>query len=264
MGRSTAHPAPLPARIRPIVRRILQDVRRRASAHGDSDLIRTVLTGELGGLPTPVVAVIDDHGGLADGGSGADVLAVRPEAVVHRLATDQGDSMLHVALAAIGPVDLLIDAARGAGRMRRARQYVFAVRPGGVVIMVQLCRPDLNERQCSELGRLLNDADVQASRPDGEQPAGDRLRFRGAVRSARLQGNSLVLVGARALDLSLRVYNDVLTAPGQVVTTGSIILPETCRHGARTRLHNQHVTDLAPTSPMRRDRPGSPSSRTTE
>lgn len=46
--------------------------------------------------------------------------------------------------------------------------------------------------------------------------------------------------------MSLRVYHDVVAAPGQIVTKGGLVFPDTYRHNSRGRLRNRYVLDLAP------------------
>lgn len=46
--------------------------------------------------------------------------------------------------------------------------------------------------------------------------------------------------------MQLREYRDVVCWPGQVVTQGHVLLPETYRHGARAKLGNRFLDDLAP------------------
>lgn len=47
-------------------------------------------------------------------------------------------------------------------------------------------------------------------------------------------------------EMSLRVYHDVLAAPGQVVAKDGLLFSDTYRHNSRGRLRNRHVLDLAP------------------
>ena len=45
---------------------------------------------------------------------------------------------------------------------------------------------------------------------------------------------------------SLREYHDPVCLPGQVLTTGNLLLPETYRHNQRRRLTNRHTEELGP------------------
>lgn len=47
-------------------------------------------------------------------------------------------------------------------------------------------------------------------------------------------------------DLVLRRIGDALIAPGQVVTRDRLLLPDSFRHNASSRLYNEHVVELAP------------------
>lgn len=49
-----------------------------------------------------------------------------------------------------------------------------------------------------------------------------------------------------APDISLRVYHDVVAAPGQVLANDRLVLPDSFRHNVRPRLRNSYLEDLAP------------------
>jgi len=229
------------------------------------------------------------------------LLAARPQAVVHDIDAALSDEDLHIALAAIGPCDLIIDQSSVPGRLRRVRRYIYCVRPGGVVLIRKLTqgqKPDVLRKQ---LGALLADVAGQYGADDSEPGRNDRARFGRAVRDVRLGQDRLALVGGctaqakigeekiddllalrpdlgrvlshrpgapapqagevrmssydhlvqidfsqRAPQLALREYENVLTVPGQIATSGSIILPDSFRHWPHTRLHNPYIREIAP------------------
>lgn len=59
-------------------------------------------------------------------------------------------------------------------------------------------------------------------------------------------------------ELSLREYRDVLCTPGQVVTAGNVMLPDSFRHLWRERMHNQWLEDFGPGFARPIQRTGSP------
>jgi hypothetical protein len=310
MARSSTLPAFLRAGVRPVVVRLpgslrsrLQSVvasRKKALAQSSDPQqkpLSDILADELRDVAAPIVVVIGDR---KRGEIKNQVLSARPQATVHRFSAALDDSHLHVAIAAVGPCDLLIDASAARSRVRRIRRYIYQLRPGGVVLMLGLLHPEVSDQQRKEFAELVADVGREWLRPSDEQPEGDRARFGRAVRALSLGDDGVVLVGGCAAQakireeqvgdllearpdlgrvvaqrpaaeqpfrgrirmseydhllpittgwmgptLSLRSYNNVLTSPGQIVTAGSLILPETYRHWTEPRLRNKYVTDLA-------------------
>ncbi|MBA2955565.1 DUF563 domain-containing protein [Nocardioides sp. MAH-18] len=97
-----------------------------------------------------------------------------------------------------------------------------------------------------------------------EEQAADYLRLRGADAGAVLAERPGTVVDNpapilasehddattyathfEAPPMQLREYRDVVCWPGQVVTQGHVLLPETYRHGARAKLGNRFLDDLA-------------------
>lgn len=98
-----------------------------------------------------------------------------------------------------------------------------------------------------------------------EEQAADYLRLRGADAGAVLEERPASVVDNpapirasehddattyathfEAPPMQLREYADVVCWPGQVVTQSQVLLPETYRHGARAKLGNRFLEDLAP------------------
>lgn len=85
-----------------------------------------------------------------------------------------------------------------------------------------------------ELGRILTRREARTYRP---------ARFDS---SDPYHANPLVQDEYAVPELTCREYHDVTSAPGQLVTAGSLVLPETFRHIDRRRLGNQYLTEIAP------------------
>lgn len=96
------------------------------------------------------------------------------------------------------------------------------------------------ELRGEEAGRVLE------SRPSLELVSLCTLRENTAQRSARMPQSHQVPA------MSLREYNDVVCAPGQLVIQGNLLLPDTYRHNQRKRLKNLYTEELSPRFAMLR------------
>ncbi len=174
-------------------------------------------------MDAPVVVLISDRPGKK---TPQVVRSIRPRARLHRLAVGLSSADLHLGIAAVGPCDLIIDETFESGQIARARNLLFHLRPGGVLLLrrgsesqrageTRKRRSD-RRRQLSELladvgaGLADNDATPEeqeaterASRRDQSSEA-DRARFGRAVRALQVRDGHLLLINGRRAQAKIR------------------------------------------------------------
>ncbi|GGL54026.1 hypothetical protein GCM10011575_10550 [Microlunatus endophyticus] len=167
--------------------------------------VEEVLSNQLKQIADPVVVIIA-HRPLQR--LRETVLAGRPQATVHDVGAGLSDAQLHVALAAIGPCDLIIDDSTVPDRLPRVRRYIYCVRPGGVVLVRKLGRGNGAEALRKQLGAVLADVAGQYGTEQGpgdpQWGRTDRARFGQAVRELKLGRDYLVLVAGVAAQAKIR------------------------------------------------------------
>jgi capsular polysaccharide biosynthesis protein len=307
-------------------RRVVAPVRRRIgldpvrSRTGFSRLLATAIIHNLATVDAPVVTLISDRPGKK---TAQVIRSIRPQARLHRFAAGLSNADLHLGIAAVGVCDLIIDETFDNDRIARARNLLFHLRPGGVLLLRRGSErqrasetPKRRRKRRRQLFELLADigaglADKDAT-PEGQEATeranrrdqsseADRARFGRAVRALQVRSGHLLLVNGRraqakireeqinkllgqrpdlgkvfevrpgadwaargqlqmnepdrhvrpiprqwsAPPVSVREYYDAVTAPGQVVTQGSLILPETYRHLHNARLRNRYAGEVS-------------------
>lgn len=243
-------------------------------------LIMKVLTRHLADTPRPVVAVIgpDDREGLRQA-----ITAVRPEARILTVDSRLAAADLHVMLAAAGPADLLIDRSARRSQPARLADLVGHVRRGGVVIArlsLEVRRGSEERRtayrnavssQLSTVGAkvalrgshvvVVNGRDVRpiireeqvAALLTAKPNLGRVVTSQPAVEVHAAGGVSMNDPGKLSsvprkwmtIPLALREYVDVVSSPGQVLTAGDLILPESFRHLHARRLGNRWLEPVS-------------------
>ncbi len=136
------------------------------------------------------------------------------------------------------------------GRLADDRRFwgkavgTVSVHDGDLAIVNQLpARAKVREEQA---GLYLELAGPKAGRVLHERP-GSVVVNPAPVRESEADGAPTIVTRLEAPRLQLREYLDVVCRPGQIVTQGSTLLPETYRHLARPRLGNKFIEDVAPT-----------------
>lgn len=201
---------------------------------------------------------------------------LRPQARVTVVAADLEGAERHLALAAATPIDLLVDRSGRAGTPGRLASLIRYVRPGGALLgklKARLrtdtdARADYETRVHDKLGPaiarlillerwvlvvgalarepIIREAEAPAllaSRPDlgrvlGVRP-GVHVAARGTRRMNRTDQKFPVSEAWTTPPLTLREYHDAVSAPGQVVRVGGLVMPESFRHVFRPRVKNK-------------------------
>jgi len=204
---------------------------------------------------------------------------------------------LHVALAARGPLDLVVDLTDDPAPVRagRVRAVLLHLRPSGVLLVADAAGgPELvgpvdeafraalapDQEALSHHDRFWGRAATSVTVRHGhlavtnalralaqvrEEQAGDYLRLRGRsagevvlerpgsvvdnpapIRTSEHDDATTYGTHFEAPPMQLRDYRGVVCWPGQVVTQDHALLPETYRHGARVKLGNRFLDDVAP------------------
>lgn len=225
-----------------------------------------------------------------------------PAVHVLPLVASRSTSVLHAALAADGPVDLLIDET---GRLDLFRNLFFHVKPSGAIVVQDWAAgriPTAGEESVwSFVARVIEER-AAGGVPETDDERDDAALGQ-AIGSLALTGRHLVVVnrvdalaklredevdsllqmpggsprgvvveqvpavefpsrcgltehnasreselprGYSAPALSLRKYQDVVCAPGQVLLQDNVVLPDSYRHNQYPRLTNRFTTDLSP------------------
>ncbi|MFT4085083.1 MAG: glycosyltransferase 61 family protein [Nocardioides sp.] len=189
---------------------------------------------------------------------------------------------LHLRVAARGRRRLIVDSAGRLPRTPGAiGRLLFHLEPGGLLVLAPGSRPpataaeadalqgSLEARYPDSVGRIRavrghlvvenrrrlhacvrepQAAQLLRLRPDLGRVLSTRpsvtCRAKGRLSESR---TDLTTVRPRAWvvpELAIREYDGVISAPGQVVRTDSLLLPETFRHWSRPKLHNKHLQSV--------------------
>lgn len=277
-------------------------VKRRLSALTSRSTL-DILAERLEGIGRPRIAILVDR---PAGGVASSVRQAFPDAVVTKVRMAGTKSDLHVALAAAGPFDAMLDhTRRPAVRGRRFKSTFFHLRPGGSYIVegyasqerslgdgkrakalgTLLARLERAKASNSASGRKHDDLGALARAVESVSPVGDhlvvvsraralaKLREEEATAVLKLRGHRDRILetvpgeqfasrcrytsstGERpskmpdvydAPDMHLREYKRAVCVPGQVLTKGNLLLPDTYRHNQSRRLTNKYTQELGP------------------
>jgi len=152
--------------------------------------------------------------------------------------------------------DLAADVARGASQLaprnpvepsddrERFGQAVreLVLRDGHVALVARASAyAEIREEQCNRLLELRPDL----GRVDLVLPP-VTVRARGRIRQSETEFPREFPPAWDVPEMCLREYHDVVSTPGQILTAGSLLLPDTYRHAALRRPRSRYVRDLAP------------------
>jgi len=205
------------------------------------------------------------------------VRAARPRARVHALAERERDR-LHVELAALGRSLLVIDLAPSRRRPKALVDVLLHLEPGGVLVV----RPreghdgsalvaELRQRFGALVGEtsyrrgfLLVENRRLAFAKVREEQAADLLRLAPSLGRVlhtlpALEHRSPGTIAVSESDhpqefptawsvpsLAVREYHDVVSTPGQILTAGAVILPDSYRHWQHRALRHDYAPNLTP------------------
>lgn len=232
------------------------------------------LEQQLAARRDPVVAVVAGRASVLD----KAVAEVFPAARVSRIDNRADASAMHVTLAAGGPYDVLVDDVHARGNpVRRFRRLFGHVRAGGVLVVrvgdqrlreyLARLRSDpeallarsmgsvvLDQRHVLVENRLLYLAKLREHEMnmliDVRGRTDDRVidllppmefRSRCRLRENDAHHNDRMLETYQVPEITLREYTDVTCLPGQVVTKGNLLLPDSFRHNQSARLRNLYT-----------------------
>lgn len=125
--------------------------------------------------------------------------------------------------------------AAAVGQVTLTGQHLVVTNQGAALAKMSETEMDtVLELRGKEAGRVIE------SRPSLEFVSRCRLRENTPERSRGMRESYHVPA------MSLREYNDVVCAPGQLVIQGNLLLPDTYRHNQRKRLKNLYTEELSP------------------
>ena len=190
-----------------------------------------------------VVDLTEDSGDVRAARARATLLHLRPSGVLV-LADAVGEEIAE-------PIDAALRAALAPDQAALAPHDRFwgravdtvSVRHGHVAITNGLRGyPQVREEQAADLLRLRG---AEAGQVLAERP-GSVVDNPAPILASEHDDATTYATHFEAPPMQLREYRDVVCWPGQVVTQDHALLPETYRHGARAKLGNRFLDDLAP------------------